>query len=896
MNSTMQTTTPRAPAAARLAAVTCAALAAAACGGGGSGEGRIGFGSGQDPDPVVLDFPIAYVKRPLPVDDNGDPTDFDVREPVTFDIGADLYVRDRASPSTADVNVTGEITEGLGDVRDLEVSSDGTRVLFAMRAQFIEGADEEDQPTWNVWEYDIPGDTLRRVIDSDIVAESGHDLAPAYLPDGRIIFSSTRQRQSGAVLLDEGKPQFSALDEDRNVPAVVLHVMNSDGTDIRQVSFNQSHDLDPAVLSNGQIVFSRWDNAPGNDGIHLYRMNPDGAALELLYGANSHDTGSGGEAVQFLRPRELPNGNVMALLRPFDGAGGGGDIIEIDVASYIENTQPNRDNIGVLSGPAQTTATINEVLIDDDAPSPGGRYNSVFPLRDGTERLLVSWSQCRLQDPTDLRIVPCTDDNLADPALAEAPPLYGIWIYDRSDETQQPVVAPEEGFMYTDIVAAEPDTGTPPVIFDDSEPFTLDPDIAAEGAAVIHVRSVYDIAGEDVSGVGIDVLADPAQTTADERPARFLRVVKAVSIPDEDVRDFDNSAFGVSAAQGMREIVGYAEVEPDGSVMMKVPANVALGVSILDGEGRRIGPRHNNWLQLRPGQLMECAGCHDPGSGESHGRADAYPVLNEGAEVTGQPFPNTDPALFADVGETMAEVRARVSCNTDCAGIEPSLDIVYEDVWTDEVAAGRAKDESFAWRYGPTAVAGESGLETLAPTTPDCVGDWSATCRAVINYEAHIHPLWSKPRIVDVDEDGVPEADNTCITCHTRTDAMGQLKVPDGQLELTDGASPDEPDHFNAYRELLAADNEQVLDMGALVDRLVEVGIDPDTGDPILEPVTVPASMSTAGANASGRFFSRFAPGGSHAGWLTPAELKLLSEWLDIGGQYYNNPFDAPED
>ena len=195
MNSTMQTITSRAPTAA-LIAVACAALVATGCGGGGSGEGRIGFGSGQDPDPVVLDFPIAYVKRPLPVDDNGDPTDFDVREPVTFDIGADLYVRDRASPSTADVNVTGDITEGLGDVRDLEVSTDGTKVLFAMRAQFIEGADEEDQPTWNVWEYDIPGDTLRRIIDSDIVAESGHDLAPAYLPDGRIIFSCCSTRAS----------------------------------------------------------------------------------------------------------------------------------------------------------------------------------------------------------------------------------------------------------------------------------------------------------------------------------------------------------------------------------------------------------------------------------------------------------------------------------------------------------------------------------------------------------------------------------------------------------------------------------------------------------------------------------------------------------------------------
>jgi len=31
-----------------------------------------------------------------------------------------------------------------------------------------------------------------------------------------------------------------------------------------------------------------------------------------------------------------------------------------------------------------------------------------------------------------------------------------------------------------------------------------------------------------------------------------------------------------------------------------------------------------------------------------------------------------------------------------------------------------------------------------------------------------------------------------------------------------------------------------------------------------------------------------------HSGWLTDSELKLLREWVDMGGQYYNNPFDAP--
>jgi hypothetical protein len=56
--------------------------------------------------------------------------------------------------------------------------------------------------------------------------------------------------------------------------------------------------------------------------------------------------------------------------------------------------------------------------------------------------------------------------------------------------------------------------------------------------------------------------------------------------------------------------------------------------------------------------------------------------------------------------------------------------------------------------------------------------------------------------------------------------------------------------------------------------------------------------MSFNGANAS-RFFQKFDagnPNGNHAGWLNPAELKLISEWLDIGAQYYNNPFAAPED
>src|SRR5690606_12560704 len=262
--------------AAELPAVLCWFAAALVAGCGGNSDGSVGVGSGQDPDPVVLDFPIAYTKGPLLDADGAPQVATDLRELLRFNVGTDLYVRDRASPSSEERNVTLPVTQGLGDVQGVEISADGTKVLFAMRGPFDPNLDDDEQPTRNIWEYELATDTLRRIIASDLIAEAGHDVFPHYLPDGRIVFSSTRQRQAKAILLDEGKPQFDALDEDRNEPAFVLHVMDEDGENLKQISFNQSHDLDPTVLDDGRILFSRWDRAGTVNGIHLYTMNPDG--------------------------------------------------------------------------------------------------------------------------------------------------------------------------------------------------------------------------------------------------------------------------------------------------------------------------------------------------------------------------------------------------------------------------------------------------------------------------------------------------------------------------------------------------------------------------------------------------------------------------------------------
>jgi hypothetical protein len=62
--------------------------------------------------------------------------------------------------------------------------------------------------------------------------------------------------------------------------------------------------------------------------------------------------------------------------------------------------------------------------------------------------------------------------------------------------------------------------------------------------------------------------------------------------------------------------------------------------------------------------------------------------------------------------------------------------------------------------------------------------------------------------------------------------------------------------------------------------------------------VPAPAPVIQAGSANNSKFFNLnlFDAGGSHEGYLNEAELRLVGEWIDIGAQYYNNPFDAPLD
>ena len=114
------------------------------------------------------------------------------------------------------------------------------------------------------------------------------------------------------------------------------------------------------------------------------------------------------------------------------------------------------------------------------------------------------------------------------------------------------------------------------------------------------------------------------------------------------------------------------------------------------------------------------------------------------------------------------------------------------------------------------------------------------------------------------------------------------VQLPAASLELTDEVSDEDALQLRAYRQLLFTRPQLELVNGAI--QVVTVpGPPDDNGIPSQIPQTFPPSM--AAANSRGSRFFTVMNNATHAGMLSTAELRLLSEWLDIGAQYYNDPF-----
>jgi hypothetical protein len=813
-------------------------------------------------DTAAIDVPIAYVKRPINSQSMnsvvGNPTDS-----VTFHPGGDLYIRDISSPSATEKNITTSYTLGRGDVSDPEVSYDGKKILFSMKGP----ADS----TWNIWEYSRDTDTLRRVIQDNTEANKGDDVDPAYLPDGRIVFSSNRQQQSVQTV------GYKYVDEYDRETSTVLHVMNADGSGIEQISFNQSHDRNPTVLMDGHIMYSRWDHVGGRNQFSIFRANLDGTGMFIHYGAHS-------QVVSYLHPREMPDGRIMSDAMPLSRTNEGGALLIIDSDNFSEIDQPAPG----VSGTAQTQASFAPIDFGSRV-SANGRFTTPYPLWDGSHRALVSFTPGgRTVQQTQTSLITGQPEQVE----VEKTPAYGVYMLDQDAKTLRAIVLPKVNAngdpveFVTDAVAlmARPkpkllaassvDTGrktrnmvsmTVGSIYD-TEPernrmtnSVLSAQEQADGIVIpmmdnrinlcLDGRPRYPNCDRRSQVADIAKLKDPSPVTGtapDKRPGRFARIVKAVPTP----RGISREALGETEFE-MQQIVGYVEVEPDGSMAFEIPADMPIGISVLDRFGRAL-QTHTSWIQGRPGEAVFCNGCHSPRKGATSALNGTNLTqsnhllslrLSNGSVVTGKD------------GEIMAQTRFNEEFSLGASNVLPKSNIQYTDVWTPNTDAngnpltkGTPIDITYA------------GLTTAAPAT---------TRPIVINYEEHIQPILNK----------------LCTTgCHGVGGSAQNI------LDLSDSMSG--TGRVASYDALMIGKPKLVNGLPVLIERDGEIMVDRE--DPLAEPGLARATrlikdwIFTEGLDRSSAAVT--ADTVNHPAMLNMSEKRVIAEWIDLGGTYYNDP------
>ena len=145
-----------------------------------------------------------------------------------------------------------ELTEEFYSARSPEVSFDGFKLLFS--------AQKTSEDKWQIWELELRNNKIHQITD-----RSYNCTDPAYLPDGRVVFSSKTDKMSGI----DG--------------VMALFTINNDGSGERQITFHPNNDQSPSVLRDGRILTNTNQVYPDQGAALQLALRPDGAKAELFY-------------------------------------------------------------------------------------------------------------------------------------------------------------------------------------------------------------------------------------------------------------------------------------------------------------------------------------------------------------------------------------------------------------------------------------------------------------------------------------------------------------------------------------------------------------------------------------------------------------------------------------
>ena len=143
-----------------------------------------------------------------------------------------------------------------------DLSFDARRVLFCFKPH--------DEKSFHLYEIHLDGTGLRKLTDSEY-----DDVDPIYLPDGHILFTTTRAN--------------SYVRCGPFIYSYTLARCNADGSDVYLISCNGEPDFVPSLLADGRVIYSRWEytDKPLWRMQSLWTANPDGTGVAVFWGNQS---------------------------------------------------------------------------------------------------------------------------------------------------------------------------------------------------------------------------------------------------------------------------------------------------------------------------------------------------------------------------------------------------------------------------------------------------------------------------------------------------------------------------------------------------------------------------------------------------------------------------------
>lgn len=235
-------------------------------------------------------------------------------------------------------------------VGDVDLHWDGDRMMFSSI-----GANGR----WQVMEIGADGSGLRQVnpgLEPDV-----DNFDPCYLPDGRVIFASTRAFH-GVPCVGGGSPVANLVLLDPKT-----------GTE-RQLCFDQDQNWSPTVLNNGRVLYSRWEysDTPHYFSRLLFHMNPDGTEQMEFAFSNSYWPNS----TFYARPIPGHPTKIVGIISGHHGVPRMGQLLLYDPAKGRHETQG-----AVQLFPRDTTPPVGTIA-DSLANPAWPKFLHPYPLSD----------------------------------------------------------------------------------------------------------------------------------------------------------------------------------------------------------------------------------------------------------------------------------------------------------------------------------------------------------------------------------------------------------------------------------------------------------------------------------------------------------------------------------